>query len=61
MDFVRNTVSLQAIATFLSFSEYLAPEIILSKGYNKAVDWWALGVLIYEMAAGVSIENSYCC
>jgi protein kinase A len=30
----------------------LAPEIILSKGYNKAVDWWALGVLIYEMVAG---------
>jgi len=24
----------------------------LSKGYNKAVDWWALGVLVYEMAAG---------
>ena len=24
----------------------------LSQGYNKAVDWWALGVLIYEMAAG---------
>ena len=23
-----------------------------SQGYNKAVDWWALGVLIYEMAAG---------
>lgn len=22
------------------------------QGYNKAVDWWALGVLIYEMAAG---------
>ena len=32
--------------------EYLAPEMILGKGYNKAVDWWALGVLIYEMAAG---------
>jgi serine/threonine protein kinase len=29
----------------------LAPEIILSKGYNKAVDWWALGVLAYEMSA----------
>lgn len=27
-------------------------EIILSKGYNKAVDWWALGVLIFEMSAG---------
>lgn len=24
----------------------------LFQGYNKAVDWWALGVLIYEMAAG---------
>lgn len=33
------------------FLEYLAPEIILSKGYNKAVDWWALGVLVYEMSA----------
>ena len=32
-------------------TEYLAPEIILSKGYNKAVDWWALGVLAYEMSA----------
>ena len=25
---------------------------LLLQGYNKAVDWWALGVLIYEMAAG---------
>ncbi|CAD6997676.1 unnamed protein product [Ceratitis capitata] len=38
--------------TICSFSEYLAPEIILSKGYNKAVDWRDLGVLVYEMAAG---------
>merc|ERR1712039_1145577 len=38
--------------TLCSTPEYLAPEIILSKGYNKAVDWWALGVLIYEMVAG---------
>ncbi|CEP09427.1 hypothetical protein [Parasitella parasitica] len=32
--------------------DYLAPEIIVSKGYTKAVDWWGLGVLIFEMVVG---------
>jgi protein-serine/threonine kinase len=30
-------------------AEYIAPEVIASDGHTAAVDWWTLGILIYEM------------
>mmetsp|Transcript_52383 Transcript_52383/g.125125 ORF Transcript_52383/g.125125 Transcript_52383/m.125125 type:complete len:806 (-) Transcript_52383:34-2451(-) len=32
--------------------EYFAPELIASTGHNQAVDWWALGILLFELMAG---------
>ena len=33
--------------------EYMAPEVVNGKGHGTAVDWWSIGILLYEMLAGV--------
>jgi serine/threonine protein kinase len=51
-DFGFSIIDLGKCSSFVGTVDYMSPEILIKKMYSFEVDWWALGVLIYEIMSG---------